>query len=164
LKLGVEKVSINSAALDDSNLIREASTKFGSQSIVVSIDIKKQFFGKYKVYSKRSKKNTGLNPIEYAKMMEDEGAGELFINNIDRDGTLEGYDLELISEISSSVGIPIIACGGAANVNDFLNAVNAGASAVAAGSMFVFKGSRNSVLINFPTENELFQNLYNKLI
>ena len=144
-------------------LIKDASNIFGSQSILVAIDIKKHLFGQYKVFSNRGKNNTAFNPVDYAKLSEDSGAGELFINNIDKDGSLDGYDLELIHKISSSVNIPVIACGGAANLNDFLNAVKAGASAVGAGSLFVFKGSRNSILINFPTEQELFENVYSKL-
>lgn len=161
LYCGVEKVSLNSIAHSRPNIIKEAANKYGSQSIVISIDIKKNWLNKKRVYINNGNYNTKLNPVEFAKKMEDYGAGELLVNSIDRDGTYSGYDIELLEEISTSVKIPIIACGGAKSITDFRLAINCGASAVAAGSMFVFFGDLKSVLINYPTPEEL-NSLYNK--
>ena len=131
--LGVEKVAINSAFYTNPGIIKQSSKLFGNQSIVVSIDVKKNIFGKYKAFSNGGKINTNLNPIEVAKKAENLGAGELLINSIDKDGTMTGYDLEIISLISKSVNIPVIACGGAGDVKDLSKVINAGASAAAAG-------------------------------
>ena len=152
---GAEKVSINTASYTNPDLIKQAANKFGSQSIVVSIDVKKNWLNNQYVYINNGTTNTKLSPIEFAKKMQDYGAGELMLNSIDRDGTYTGYDINLIKEVSESVDIPIIACGGAANISDFKNAINSGASAVAAGSMFVFYGELKSVLINFPSPEDL---------
>ena len=153
--LGVEKVAINSAAIQDRNMISEAASMFGNQSIVVSIDVKLNLFGKYRVYSRSGSSNTGYDPVSFALEMERAGAGELFINSIDRDGTYSGYDFDLIEKVSREVKIPTIACGGASSIDDFANAVIKGASAVAAGSMFVFHGTHKAVLISYPSQKEL---------
>lgn len=154
--LGVEKVSINSAAVENPALISEAASAFGSQSIVVSIDVKKNIFGKYRVYTHGGRRPTKLDPTEYAIEMERRGAGELLLNSIDRDGTMQGYDVELIQRVSKSVRLPVIACGGAGTLLDLTAAVKeGGASAASAGSMFVFQGKHRAVLINFPTPQEL---------
>jgi imidazole glycerol-phosphate synthase subunit HisF len=158
---GVEKVVLNNAAFETPQLVTEAARYAGSQSVVVSIDVKKNLWGKYKVYTKNAKKNTGKDPVEFAKEMEAAGAGELFINAVDADGTFEGYDLSLIETISKAVNIPVIACGGAATVDDFKKAVDKGASAVAAGSMFVFQRPHRAVLISYPSQQELKLKLFN---
>lgn len=156
LKAGAEKVVLNTIAVENQNFVKEAANAFGNQSITVSIDVKKSFFGKYEVFINSGKKNTKLNPVEFAKEIEQKGAGEIFINSIDLDGTCEGYDLKLIKMVSDVVSIPVIACGGAGNIVDFRRAVlEGGASAVAAGSMFVFHGRRQAVLINFPNKDEI---------
>jgi cyclase len=156
LTLGVEKVAINSYAVENPSFIRAAADLAGSQSIVVSMDVKKNFWGKYEVMTHSGQKATGLDPVKFAVDMEQMGAGELLINSIDRDGTMQGYDLELIKCVSRAVTIPVVACGGAHTVNDLADAVKkGGASAVAAGSMFVFHGPHRAVLINFPTPQEL---------
>lgn len=155
LEQGAEKVVINSAAIKNQELIRDASKFFGNQSIVVSIDVKRTFFGKELVYSCSGKKKTKKTPVEWAKQIEALGAGEIIINSIDKDGTMLGYDIELIRRVSEEVNIPVIACGGAGKVEDFASAVYAGASACAAGSMFVFTGSLKAVLINYPSKEEL---------
>lgn len=152
---GAEKVAINTAAIDNPNLIKEASKIFGNQSIVVSIDVKKSLTGKYKVYRNSGTKATKLDPIEFAKKMESFGAGEILLNSIDKEGTMEGYDLNIVKKISDAVNIPIIVCGGAGKVEHFVNVVKKGASAVAAGSMFVFHGPRRAVLISYPFKEEL---------
>jgi len=156
LSLGFEKVSINSYAVENPSFIRAAADLFGSQSIVVSIDVKKNPLGKYRVFTHSGRKNTGLDPVRFAMEMDTVGAGELFLNSIDRDGTMQGYDIELIRRVSDAVSIPVVACGGAGSVNDLGDAVKrGGASAVAAGSLFVFQGRHRAVLINYPTPKEL---------
>lgn len=154
--LGVEKVAINSHAVEDPSFIREASDRFGSQSIVLSMDVKKTLWGKYLVHTHGGRKTTKLEPVEFAQEMEAMGAGEILLNSIDRDGTWEGYDLGLIKSVADAVSIPVIACGGAGRIDDFSEAVKkGGASAVAAGSMVVYQGKDLGVLINFPTQEEL---------
>ena len=155
INAGAEKVIINSYAVEDPNFIKEASDIFGSSAIVVSIDIKKKRFGKKQVYILNGDKSTGLDPVSFAVLMQEKGAGELIINSIDKDGLMQGYDLELIESVSKAVSIPVVAAGGAGNLNHFKEATNNYASAVAAGSLFVYYGSRNAVLINYPTNAEL---------
>jgi imidazole glycerol-phosphate synthase subunit HisF len=155
---GAEKVIINTYAVESSEFIKQASDEFGSSTIVVSIDVKKKFFGKKQVYTMSGTKATGLNPIDFAKLMQEKGAGELIINSIENDGLMSGYDLDLIKQISEAVDIPIVAAGGPGVLGDLSKAVNDSyASAVAAGSMFVYHGPRRGVLINYPTNNELLK-------
>ena len=156
IKSGAEKVIINTHAYIGKNFLREAVQQFGSSTIAVSIDVKKEFLKGNIVYVKGGTQSTGINPVDYAKKIEDEGAGEILINSIDRDGVMEGYDIELIKTISGSVKVPIIACGGAGKLVDFSLAVKqGGASAVAAGSFFVFHGKRRAVLITYPSYSEI---------
>ena len=122
---GVEKVIINKSAHTKPALITQAAKIFGSQSVVVSIDVRKHWMSGYKVYTDNGKKDTKLKPEEFAKQMEDLGAGEILLNNIDLDGTFQGYDIALIEKVSSSISIPLVALGGAANLNDFKLAVKA---------------------------------------
>jgi len=158
LNAGAEKVIINSYAADDPEFIKEASSEFGSSSIVVCIDIKKNFFGKELVYTLGGTKSSAYNPIDYAKLMQEKGAGELMVNAIENDGMMDGYDLNLIKRISMSVTIPVIACGGAGSYVHLAEGIRSGmASAVAAGSMFVYHGPRKAVLINYPSKNEMQQ-------
>ena len=155
LKLGAEKAIINTHALKP-DFIKKASETVGSQSIVVSIDVKKIRREKYSVCTHSGTVNTNIDPLKYAKKVEKMGAGELFINSIDKDGTMEGYDLDLIKSITKNVDIPIIASGGAASLQDFQDAVKISrVSAVAAGSMFVFHGPHRAVLINYPSHKEI---------
>jgi len=156
--LGYEKVVVNTAAIKKPNLINEASLIFGSQSVVVSIDVRKGLFRGYEVMIRSGSKKTGRNPVELAREVEERGAGEIILNSIDRDGTMQGYDLQLIKMVSSAVKIPVIACGGATKLEDFRAAVcEGGASAVAAGAMFVFQGPHRAVLISYPLVDELLQ-------
>jgi len=153
---GAEKAIINTYAVENPEFIKEASDVFGSSTIVVSIDVKKKRFGKKQVYVLGGSKSTGLNPVTFAKKVEEMGAGEIIINSIDNDGLMEGYDLELVKEVSEAVTIPVIACGGAGSYNDFNQAViGSHASAVAAGSMFVYHGTRKAVLVNYPSIDEI---------
>jgi len=156
LRAGAEKVVINTFAVEDPSFIRTAADEFGSSTITVCIDVKKKIFGKQQVYIYGGSKSTSLDPVSFAIMMGEMGAGELIINSIDRDGSMEGYDIELIKTVSDSVTIPVVALGGAGKVEDLNEAVQNGhASAVAAGSMFVFHGPRRAVLINYPQPEEL---------
>jgi cyclase len=156
IKSGAEKVIINTRVFIEKNFLSEAVRHFGSSTIVVSIDVKKEFLKGNIVYINGGTQRTGINPVEYAKRIESEGAGEILVNSIDRDGVMEGYDIELIKGISNTIRIPVIACGGAGKLNDFAMAVNqGGASAVAAGSFFIFHGKRRAVLITYPSYSEI---------
>jgi imidazole glycerol-phosphate synthase subunit HisF len=158
LKAGAEKVVINTNAVHKPGLVDEAAKIFGSQSIVVSIDAKKNLFGKYGCWIKDGSENAKIDPIEFAKKAEDLGAGELIINSIDLDGMMTGYDIELIKSIADIVSVPVVACGGAGNLEHIRRAYSEGnAHALAAGSMFVFHGPRRAVLINYPSKSELKQ-------
>lgn len=154
--LGVEKIVINSHALEDPSFIRSAADTFGSQSIVASIDARRGLLGRYEVYTCGGRKAGRVDPVAFARRMEEMGAGEIFLNSIDRDGTMQGYDIDLIRRVSEAVSIPVIGCGGAGKLGDFVEAVGkGGASAVSAGSMFVFQGKHRAVLISYPDYREL---------
>jgi len=153
--LGVEKIAINSQAVERPALVKEAATEFGNQSVVVSIDAKRNPAGKYEVLTRGGTNPTGLDPVAHARRMEEMGAGEILLTSIDRDGTWEGYDLELIKMVAEAVTVPLIVCGGAGGVQDFRKAVDAGASACAAGSMVVYQAKDAGVLIRFPKQAEL---------
>lgn len=156
LSMGIEKIILNTIALSQPEVVSEISREFGSQAVVVSIDAKKRLLGGYEVMGSGGIKKTGLQPAEYALRMVELGAGEIFLNSIDRDGTQSGYDLELIRAVSTVVSVPVVACGGAGHLSHFAEAVTGGhASAVSAGSMFVFHGKHRAVLINYPTRSEL---------
>jgi len=156
LRAGAEKVVINTMASRNPDFIREASDIFGASTIVVSIDVKKKFLGKEQTYILGGQKSTGIEPLYFAQLMEKMGAGEIMINSIEKDGTMTGYDIQMIKTISDALSIPVIACGGAGCLKDFNDAVqNGGASAVAAGSFFVFHGPRKAVLISYPTKIEM---------
>ena len=158
--LGVEKVVINSEASANPSFVRQAAEAFGSQSIIVSIDVKQTLFGSYEVRTHGGRKRTGRDPTTFAMEMADMGAGEIFLNSIDRDGTMGGYDIGLVRKVTGAVSIPVIACGGAGGIADFAAAVSqGGASAVAAGSLFVFHGKHRAVLISYPSIAELEQAL-----
>lgn len=154
--LGVEKVVLNTAALERPELVTTASKIFGSQSIMVAIDVKKDWLGRYRVYGRCGKRATALEPAQYAQQVQAVGAGEILINSIDRDGTMVGYDLALVRAVATAVNVPVIACGGAGRIEDFAAAVHDGkASAVAAGSLFVFHGKHRAVLVSYPEYGHL---------
>ena len=156
--VGVEKAIVNSMALHDLRLVEEAAAEVGSQSIVISMDVKKTLLGGYQVFGDRGTKRTGLNPVNYAQSVETAGAGEILLCSIDREGTGRGYDLELVKSVANAVNIPVVAVGGANSVDDFRRAVDdANASAVSAGSMFVFHGRHRAVLISYPAHQELLK-------
>lgn len=160
LKQGAEKIIINSIS-SDTKFIRDLSEIIGSQSLVVSLDIKKNRKGQYQVYTHSGTKNTKISPLDYAMKMEEFGVGELFINSIDRDGMMNGYDIELINKINKLVSIPIVACGGAGSMQHFKEVVDqTGISAVSAGSLFVYHGPHRAVLINYPSQDDIKRYLY----
>ncbi len=139
LKCGADKVSVNSAAIKNPDLIKNAAKKFGSQCVVVAIDAKKNDQGNYEIFTHGGKKPTGIDAIKWAIDAEKLGAGELLVTSMDRDGTKEGYDLELLKEISSKVTIPVIASGGVGDLQHLYQGFKSGASAALAASIFHFK-------------------------
>ena len=153
--LGIEKIAINSGIIDNPSLISEIADRVGSQSVVAVLDVKKKFFGGYELAINNGKKLTGINPFDFAKEVQDLGAGEIIVNSIDQDGTMKGFDLELINKISSVIKIPLTVLGGAGSLSDIKKVINShGIIGVAAGSLFVFKGPYKAVLINYPSSKE----------
>jgi cyclase len=153
--LGVEKIAISSAAIQNPTFVSEIASKVGSQSVVVVLDVKKKLFGGYDLYTHNGKKNSNINPFDFAIKMENEGAGEIVINSIDNDGVMKGYDLDLIDKIRNSITLPLTVLGGAGNLEDIGGIIQKyGIIGAAAGSLFVFKGKYKAVLINYPNWEE----------
>jgi cyclase len=156
LSSGIEKIVLNTAAVEQPSLIRTAADYAGSQAVVISMDIRQNGEGRYEVCTRSGTKRTGLDPIAHARAVEGLGAGELFVNLIDRDGSMRGYDISLVRKIADAVGIPVVACGGAGKLQDLADVIKlGGASAAAAGSLFVFQGPRRAVLISYPLQEEI---------
>jgi len=155
VSLGVEKVVVNTAALHNFDLVRNIARTLGSSSTVVAVDVKKNWLGRYRVFNSAIGKEINRDPVEHVRQAVAAGAGEIFVNDVVRDGTGKGYDLELVHGITASVDVPVIACGGAGTPDHFREASLAGASAVAAGSMFVYVGRHRAVMINYPKQNIL---------
>lgn len=156
LSAGAEKVCLNTGAFENSDLISRLADTFGSQSVVVCIDVAKNWMGKREVRTRQGSHKVFRDPVEAAVLMECKGAGEIIVQSVERDGTMQGYDLELTREVSKAVNIPVIALGGAGNREHLRQAVTVGdASAAAAGSMFVFHGPRRAVLVTYPDRQEL---------
>jgi cyclase len=152
--LGIEKVSLNSVLADQPDFLRSAADRFGSQSVVASIDVKKVRRG-YRVFTHGGTRDTGQAPDRFAVGVQQRGAGEILLTSIDRDGTQSGYDLDLVRTVTEAVDIPVVASGGAGGVDDLRQAIAAGASAAAAGSMVVYHGRHRAVLISFPSKEDL---------
>lgn len=158
--IGFEKVVINSAAYHNQKLVTDIANKYGNQAVVVSVDVKKDFFGRYHVYSKGGTCKESVKAVDWAKHMEQCGAGEILLTSIDREGTWAGFDDVLVQQIAREVSIPLIAHGGGCNIESIASVVRSnGASAVALGSMVVYQKKGMGVLINFPDR----QNLENRL-
>ncbi len=153
INLGYEKVIMNSAVLDNRELVKSASEIIGSQSLVICVDVRKTTENTYKVYSHISKKVIDLNPVEYIKFLESEGAGEIIVHSVDKEGSFSGYDTVFLRDISSQVKIPVIALGGAGSLDDIKEILKTEVSAAAAGSIFVFYGRLRAVLINYPARD-----------
>ena len=152
---GVEKIAVNTIAAENPGFVNEAARLFGSSTIVVSVDVRKNWMGKFELCYRSGEKALNKKPENYAREMEERGAGEILINSVSDDGSMNGYDTDLINRISSSVTIPVIACGGAGSLAHFSQAWKSGASAMAAGSFFVFHGRHRGVLISYPERKEL---------
>jgi len=153
---GAEKVIINTCAVENPKFIREASDNFGSSTIAVCIDVKKKFFSGELVWRNSGSKPSKYSPKDFAKIVEENGAGEIIIQSINKDGTMSGYDLDLVKEISTAVTIPVVALGGAGNLEHMIEAYKKGfASALAAGSLFVYQGPNKGVLINYIEKSDL---------
>jgi cyclase len=154
--LGVEKVILNSASFDF-DLITRAANIYGSQSIVGCIDAKKSFLGGYSVYSKSGTLKFKITPWEMAQNLVSAGVGEIIVQSIDNEGSMQGFDLELTKGVSSVVNVPVVASGGAGTMGHISTVLEkGGATSVAAGSFFVFKGKHRAVLINYPRQDEIF--------
>ena len=153
--IGIEKIVLNTNAILNQDLVKELVDIFGSQSVVFSLDYKKTLFSGYKVFIKSGMQKTKFSPHEIALKMEKLGVGEVILNDIDRDGTFSGYNTEMIKLISSKLNIPLIASGGARNLNDFKLAKEAGASGCAAGGQFVYHMPHRAVLISYPKYEEI---------
>lgn len=154
--IGFEKIVINTQAAQRPELITEIATVYGSQAVIVSIDVKRDLLGRQTVRALGGKRRTRRDPIAWALEAEQAGAGEILFTSIDREGTWEGFDLELVKSVTDAVSVPVIAHGGAGSVEHIKQVVRvAGASAVALGSMVVFQKQGMGVLINFPDKKQL---------
>jgi cyclase len=156
LRLGVEKVVINHQALERLDFIKQAATHFGSSTIIGAIDFKKDFWGNYKVFDHVRGKALAIDPVEQARKLAAAGVGEIFLNNVDRDGTYTGLDMAIINRINKEISVPLIVSGGVASVNEIKEVMKStDVSAIAAGSLFVFQGPHRAVLISYPAMREL---------
>jgi cyclase len=154
--LGVEKIAISSIAVETPELICKIAERVGNQSVVVVLDVKKKLFGgKYEIWTHNAKKNSGLDPIQFAKKCELLGAGEIVINSIDNDGMMKGYDFNIIDQIRDVISLPMSVIGGAGSLDDISELIKRhGIIGAAAGSLFVFKGKYKAVLISYPNTSE----------
>jgi cyclase len=157
ISLGVEKVAISSAAIKRPELVSEAAKCVGSQSVVVVIDVKKTgIFKQSEIVTHNATVRTGLKPEIFARKMQDLGAGEIILNSVDQDGTMLGYNFDLVEEVYNNINIPLTALGGAGSISDLRKLVlKHPIIGAAAGSFFVFKGKYRAVLINYPKRKEL---------
>lgn len=161
IQSGIEKVVINTEALNNPQFIKEAADSFGSSTIVGAMDVKKNFWGHYQVYSHVKKNTLNLDPLKHSEHLQRLGVGEILVNNVDNDGMMSGYDLDLVSKITHNVDVPVIAIGGCGSINDINKVINqAKAAAAAAGSFFVFHGKHRAVLITYP-EYKILEGMFN---
>ncbi len=153
--LGIEKIALSSAVIKNPQLVTQIADRVGSQSVIVVLDIKKKLLGGYEVYTHNGKRSTGINPLKFAIELEQLGAGEIILNSIDQDGVMKGFDMILIDKIAENISIPLTVLGGAGSLEDIEKVIDKhGVIGVAAGSLFVFKGTYKAVLINYPTQSE----------
>jgi len=152
---GVEKICLQTAALVNPGLVTELADRFGSQSVMVSLDIKKNWLGNPQVFSASREKTLSTNWLDLLHQLIKAGAGEVLLNAVDKDGTLSGPDLDLIQKASKAIEVPLIAVGGISSLDDIKAVVNVGASGVAAGAFFVYYGPHRAVLITYPKYEEL---------
>lgn len=162
---GIEKVILSSCVAERPELIEQAASRFGTQAVVVCLQVKKKLLGDYKIRRRSGSNKLGETPEIAAKNAVESGAGELIVYDMDRDGSYQGYNLDLLRRVSTSVNIPVVACGGARNIDDFKTAVLEGrCSAVAAGSMFVYQSEKRGVLISYPSQAELTHSLFEQVV
>lgn len=155
--LGIEKVCLSSAVFESPGLIEKIVSVYGSQAVTGVIDVKKPLLGGYRIFTRNGKVAIREKLVDALKRLESQGIGEIMINAIHKDGTMQGYDLDLIRQTAPQVGVPVVFCGGAGAVEHLLAAVEAGATAVAAGSLFVFQGKHRAVLVTYPERKELIK-------
>ncbi len=163
--LGIEKVALSAAAIQDPELVVRIAERVGTQSVVVVLDVKKKIFGGYEVFTHNGKKSTGKNPFDLVSLFQKLGVGEIVINSIDADGQMKGYDMVLAEKIRKLISVPLTILGGAGRLEDIGELINKfGIIGASAGSLFVFKGVYKAVLINYPApdmKNELIRNYIN---
>lgn len=158
--LGIEKIALSSAVLQNPKLITDIADRVGAQSVIVVLDVKKKLLGGYEVYTHNGKKSTGINPFKFIEQAQELGAGEIIINSIDQDGVMKGFDHNLIDKSREKTTLPMTVLGGAGNLEDIKKVIDKHKIiGVAAGSLFVFKGVYKAVLINYPNKSEK-ENLY----
>jgi len=162
-KRGVEKVILNTAAYENPELISQIAGRFGAQAVAVSIDARRNIWKQWKAYVRSGRKETKVSPKELAQRSEALGAGEILLTSIEREGVFTGYDLDLLEQVAGAVGVPVIINGGAGAISHFAPAVQRGASAVAAGSMFVFAARGEGMLISYPTQAELRDQFWSRI-
>jgi cyclase len=158
IEAGAEKVILNTIAGENPDFVTAASDAFGSSTVTVCIDVKKDFFGNEKVWIRSGTKTINIDPVQYARKMEERGAGELIIQSISRDGTMAGYDNDLIKKVAESVSIPVVCLGGAGKWEDLIDLNSlVSLNGLAAGSLFVYHGERRAVLVNYPERDKILQ-------
>lgn len=152
LRLGIEKIILNSSAYNNPSFVQQAVDYAGSQSVVVAIDYKSKLFTGPSVFINNGSHDIKKNPIDYAKYIESLGVGEIILTSINREGTYKGYDLDLLQKVATEIKVPVVASGGASKIEDFATAAkNTNVHAVTAGSLFIFYGPLKAVLINYPS-------------
>jgi cyclase len=152
IQIGVEKVIVNTAAIEDPDAVRAIADTLGASTLVVALDVRRTPAGRPEVWVRGGSKPTGVDAVRQAEAAAAMGAGEILLSSIDRDGTMSGYDADLVRQVVGVVDVPVVACGGAAGPDDLVSVIRqAGASAAAAGSMFVFHGRHRAVLITYPS-------------
>ncbi|MBX2953631.1 MAG: AglZ/HisF2 family acetamidino modification protein [Leadbetterella sp.] len=153
--LGIEKIALSSAVIENPRLIMDIAERVGAQSVIVVLDIKKKLLGGYEVFTHNGKKSTGINPFKFISEVQDLGAGEVIINAIDQDGVMKGFDMTLIEKAREQTSLPMTVLGGAGSLEDIKKVIDRHhIIGVAAGSLFVFKGVYKAVLINYPAQEE----------
>lgn len=153
--LGVEKIAISSAVIDNPSIVKELAQKVGTQSVVIVLDVKKKMFGGYEVVTHNATKKTCIDPVKLTKELEELGIGEIVINSVDNDGMMKGYDFNIINKIKAVATVPMTVLGGAGSIADIGEVIKKyGIIGVAAGSLFVFKGKYKAVLINYPKHDD----------
>ena len=158
IEAGAEKVILNTIAGENPDFVTKASEAFGSSTITVCIDVKKDLFGKERVRIRAGTKSVNIDPIQYARQMEEKGAGEIIIQSIDCDGTMTGYDVSIIKKITNAVSIPVVSLGGAGKWEDLINLNSlVSLNGLAAGSLFIYHGERNAILVNYPERHKIQQ-------